>query len=358
MDGEQLSGHSTAQSAVPKDVTRIMAAEGNLHHIQPLRTFPGWVDTQVRLKTRILDDAGGMRRLHLLLCAALACASLAGLSPAHAMHAEDPEDEEMWEYIKVGGMDTDSTVDLSINSNCRRVGSKECEYFGLRDGTVRWNEHAGYYDALMVPSGRAHHASQLLLRYPPDDPWKWELHCAWFSGSEGKGTVAIAHSKMERFSNQWTDSREVAVNEGRSAQNPVFLWNNETDTIHLLHTSQRGADQGTSRVQEVTSTDGGDRWSDVDIIINDRDGTFLRNHPIRSLDGAWLLPVYHTPKGLHDHKSQFSEMLRSDDDAKTWKPIAVMAPPPMAFVQPSVVRLANNSLVAFFRDRRDVAIAK
>jgi predicted neuraminidase len=137
----------------------------------------------------------------------------------------------------------------------------------------------------------------------------------------------------------------------------VFLWNNETDVIHLLHTSQQGKDQGTSRIQEVTSSDGGDRWSRVDILY-DKEGTFLRNHPIRSLDGAWLLPVYHTPLGLWDHASQYSEMMRSDDDGKTWEPIAIMAPPPMACVQPSVVRLANDSLVSFFRDRRDVAIYK
>lgn len=301
----------------------------------------------------------GKMRAQLPALALLICLALASLPGSNAMHFDDEVDVEMWEQLQSSGGDEEPTnaTELTINSNCRRVGSKECEYFGLRDGTVRWNENAGYYEALMVPSGNAHHASQLMLRHPPEHPWRWELHCAWFSGSEGKGTVSIAHTKMERFSNQWTDSREVATNNGRSAQNPVFLWDNATDTIHLLHTSQRGPDQGTSRIQEVTSTDGGDRWSRIDIIY-DKEGTFLRNHPIRALDGAWLLPVYHTPKGLHDHKSQYSEMMRSEDDGKTWNAISIMAPPPMALVQPTVVRLANNSLVAFFRDRRDVAIAK
>ena len=139
---------------------------------------------------------------------------------------------------------------------------------------------------------------------------------------------------------------------GRSAQNPVWLYLKESDTLHLMHTSQKGRDQGTSRVMQLTSLDGGRTWSKPKTII-EHSGTFLRNHPIQALDGSWLLPVYHTPKGLFDHKSQYSEVQRSTDEGKSWEPLAMMAPPPMALVQPSIVRLANNFLLSFFRDRRD-----
>jgi hypothetical protein len=151
------------------------------------------------------------------LAALVACLAVASVPAARAF--DDDLDIQMFDDL----WSNNGTIDaeLTINSNCRTVSRKECEYFGKRDGTVRWNGEAGYWEALLVPSGRAHHAPQLLLRHPPEHPWRWELHAAWFSGSEGRGTVAIAHSKMERFSNQWTDSREVAVNSGRSAQNPV-----------------------------------------------------------------------------------------------------------------------------------------
>jgi predicted neuraminidase len=72
---------------------------------------------------------------------------------------------------------------------------------------------------------------------------------AWFTGEEGMAGVAIAMSRLARSSQKWETPVVVSVHPGHSNQNPVLFLDPETQTLHLLHTSQKaGQGQGTSKV--------------------------------------------------------------------------------------------------------------
>mmetsp|Transcript_37344 Transcript_37344/g.95466 ORF Transcript_37344/g.95466 Transcript_37344/m.95466 type:complete len:324 (+) Transcript_37344:562-1533(+) len=165
-------------------------------------------------------------------------------------------------------------------------------------------------------------------------------------------------SHLGRNGTAWSTPRIAAVQPGRSLQNPVWLWDESADTIHLMYTSQRGKNQGTAAVQVSNSTDGGRRWSLPQVVFA-TPGAFLKNAPIKGLDGEWLLPMYYTPKGIGNIPSQWSDMRHSQDGGATWSPGIVMTGKGLGLVQPTVVRLADNAtgeptreLVAFFRSRK------
>ncbi|KAK3256523.1 hypothetical protein CYMTET_34345 [Cymbomonas tetramitiformis] len=67
-------------------------------------------------------------------------------------------------------------------------------------------------------------------------------------------------------------------------------------------------------------------------------------------DTEWLLPMYYTPDGFFEHASQYSTIQRSSDGGATWTE-DVMEGTLGKLVQPTVLRLKDRSLLAFFRSR-------
>eukprot|EP00192_Tetraselmis_astigmatica_P004589 CAMPEP_0117655368 /NCGR_PEP_ID=MMETSP0804-20121206/4242_1 /TAXON_ID=1074897 /ORGANISM="Tetraselmis astigmatica, Strain CCMP880" /LENGTH=479 /DNA_ID=CAMNT_0005461715 /DNA_START=264 /DNA_END=1703 /DNA_ORIENTATION=- len=231
-----------------------------------------------------------------------------------------------------------------------------------RDGVLRTQED-GHVVAILPPSAFEHHAPQLLIyRQPWQPPHQWTLLCAWFSGVEGRGTVSLMVSRLEWNASHWSPPVQAVAHPGRSLQNPVWLWDELQDSILLMHTSQKGMDQGTALVQVVESKDGGKTWDGLRTLFS-APGAFLKNHPLRDLAGNWLLPMYYTPRGMSNVPSQYSELRRSQDGGQSWSFVANLAEQGTGLVQPSVVRLQNSlpdgrsgqpspNLVAFFRSRR------
>lgn len=167
--------------------------------------------------------------------------------------------------------------------------------------------------------------------------------------------VAIVVTRLPAGSSQWTRPAVVSRQADRSNQNPVLVYDRPSGALSLLHTSQvafRG--QGTSEVLHLHSSDGGATWSRPEP-YDWPHGAFVRNAalPARLAGKAvLLLPMYYTPDGFFEHSSQFSAVRRSFDGGRTWPDEVEMAGTRGRLVQPTVVRLRDGRLKAFFRDRR------
>ncbi|KAK3240557.1 hypothetical protein CYMTET_49610 [Cymbomonas tetramitiformis] len=209
----------------------------------------------------------------------------------------------------------------------------------------------GPYSALMqdVVTGResSNHGSNL-LEIP-----NGTLLLTWFSGPfEGESGVAIVLSRLDPGSQRWTRPVEISVEVGRSAQNPVLFYDNKNSALMLLHTSQLAKKgQATAEVRQLKSLDMGATWQPHTVPFHDP-GAFVRNSLLHSQDGeSVLLPMYYTPDGFAKFRTHYSTLRRTSDGGATWTETH-MTQKGEWLAQPSVVRLANDTLVAFFRDRR------
>jgi predicted neuraminidase len=213
------------------------------------------------------------------------------------------------------------------------------------DGLQRANSGEGYIESYLPVLYPSSHAANLLQLRNGD------LLCVWFSGTwEGKSGVGIVISRRAKGSKRWGPARLIDRREAESFQNPV-LFEAPDGTVHLFHTTQK-ADEGeaNSQVLHTISIDHGKTWSSPQVLFA-KGGSFTR-HPLEVLpDGAWLLPMtYVTSKGIgQGSETNYPAMEISRDNGKTWT--ECLLPKAEGKVQPTVVKLAANEYVAFFRDR-------
>lgn len=109
-------------------------------------------------------------------------------------------------------------------------------------------------------------------------------------------------------------------------------------------------------IYELSSADGGATWSTpTKSKAASFPGAFPRNRIIPALDGGLLFPIYNAGKD-NPFKANFAIIERSSTDAgrKAWTEHDIKGSADL--VQPTVVRLPNGSLRAWFRDRRSEAI--
>lgn len=213
------------------------------------------------------------------------------------------------------------------------------------DGVQRANPGEGYTEAYLPVLYPSSHAANLLQLRNGD------LLCVWFSGTwEGKSGVGIVISRLAKRAKKWEPARLIDRREGESFQNPV-LFEALDGTLHLFHTTQK-ADEGeaNSQVLNVISTDHGKTWSAPQVLFT-KGGSFTRHPLLIEPNGAWLLPMtYVTSKGIgQGAETNYPVMEISRDHGKTWTECLI--PKAEAKVQPTVVELAANKYVAFFRDR-------
>jgi predicted neuraminidase len=64
------------------------------------------------------------------------------------------------------------------------------------------------------------------------------LAVAWFTGGENTPNCSIAVSLLEVGSQQFTAGVIVSERVNYTNQNPVLYWDNQTQILHLYHTSQ------------------------------------------------------------------------------------------------------------------------
>jgi hypothetical protein len=100
------------------------------------------------------------------------------------------------------------------------------------DGIIHRSTDGSSY-AFLSPPETGDHASFIEEMTPSGT-----LAVAWFTGGEGQPNCSIAVSLLEVGSQQFTAGVIVSERVNYTNQNPVLYWDNETQILHLYHTSQ------------------------------------------------------------------------------------------------------------------------
>jgi predicted neuraminidase len=218
------------------------------------------------------------------------------------------------------------------------------------DGRERKDPASDTVDAYLPVLYPSSHAANLLQLKNGD------VLCVWFSGTwEGDSNVGIVISRLPKGASRWTATKLIDRHEGESYQNPV-IFEAQDGTVHLFHTTQ-GANVGeaNAHVLHATSLDHGVTWS-APVLLFDKPGSFTR-HPLLVLaGGAWMLPLtYVTSAGIgKGADTNYSSTMLSKDNGAHWSECLI--PDSQGKVQPTVVALAPDRLVAFFRSRASDSI--
>ncbi len=150
------------------------------------------------------------------------------------------------------------------------------------------------------------HASTVLRR--PDG----KFLVSWFGGTEEKDDDVGVWLSIGR-PNEWSKPQEIAKIREDPHWNPV-LFQAPDETIYLYFKVGKEIDHWETWV--ITSTDGGNSWSEAtELVADDKGGRGpVRNKPILLSDGTWLAGASH-----EDNRVWNAFTDRSTDGGKTWQ---------------------------------------
>eukprot|EP00239_Pterosperma_sp_CCMP1384_P001783 CAMPEP_0197848218 /NCGR_PEP_ID=MMETSP1438-20131217/7991_1 /TAXON_ID=1461541 /ORGANISM="Pterosperma sp., Strain CCMP1384" /LENGTH=394 /DNA_ID=CAMNT_0043460361 /DNA_START=122 /DNA_END=1306 /DNA_ORIENTATION=- len=213
------------------------------------------------------------------------------------------------------------------------------------DGVVK-PAGPGRYDAYLPPPYKTNHAS-FIEKLPSGD-----MVMAWFSGTkEGKNDVSIVVSHL--VNNVWSKPFVVSRRDGYSNQNPVLFYDEDTNKLHLFHSSQPASKGEThASVWYLVAADGRgltpEAWSKP-VEIFSKAGSFTKNRVLKRLDKTWILPMYYSSKPNYS----WIKTLNPGEDPSTASWGDVSYEESNLLVQPTVIRLhpGGSTLISFFRDR-------
>jgi len=179
------------------------------------------------------------------------------------------------------------------------------------------------------------------------------LGCVWFGGTqEGIPDISVYFSRLKFGADRWPDPVKLSDDATRSEQNPI-LFNAPNGELWLLHTAQLGGNQDTALVRRRISTDDGRSWGEPHTMIEPGPdyGVFVRQPPVVTPDGLWLLPGFRcvTPKqGKWVGDADISEVHVSADQGRSWTSHEV--PESTGCVHMSIVP-TSDGYAGFFRSR-------
>lgn len=176
-----------------------------------------------------------------------------------------------------------------------------------------------------------------------------DLYLVYYGGAGEYATeTAVFGSRKKKGGTGWSDPKPIARDPFRSLGNAV-VWQAPDGVVWLFYVVRFGQTWSTSRIQAKISTDNAETWSDAFTIALEP-GMMVRNRPIVLSSGDYLLPVYHETG--HDTESvgpdSVSLFLRFDRQTKVWTKMGAITSP-TGNIQPAVVELAPNHLIAYCR---------
>jgi predicted neuraminidase len=176
-----------------------------------------------------------------------------------------------------------------------------------------------------------------------------DLYLVYYGGDGEYATdTAVFGSRLEKAQTQWTRPKPIAHDPFRSVGNGV-IWEAPDGVIWLFYVVRYGETWSTSRLQFKISHDNALTWSDASVLSLDL-GDMVRGRPIVLNNGDYLLPIYHETG--HDPESvgpdSTSLFLRYDPNKKTWTKTGPIRSP-KGNIQPAVVQLTDNDLIAYCR---------
>lgn len=176
-----------------------------------------------------------------------------------------------------------------------------------------------------------------------------DLYIAYYGGDgEYAEQTAVYGMRKKKGESRWSDPKIIADTPFFSDGNGV-IWQAPDGVVWLFYVCRLGDTWSTSRIKAKISHDGAQTWSDSFMVALD-EGMMVRSRPIVLEGGDYLLPVYHETG--HDTEvvgaDSTSLFLRFDPRTKKWSrstPIRSVK----GNIQPSVVQLSNDHLVAYCR---------
>lgn len=215
-----------------------------------------------------------------------------------------------------------------------------------RNGLIQPLTQNQHYCSAMLPSHYPQNHASNLLFLPNGD-----LLCSWFAGTqEGVSDISIVCSRLRKGSKQWEEPIKLSNDPDRSEQNPV-LFLAPDGILWLLWTAQRAGNQDTAIVRYLTSTDLGETWQEIKVLI-DKPGTFIRQPIVVLPNNNWLLPVFYCktkPNEKWVGNYDTSAVLISENQGKTWRNVDV--PNSTGCVHMCITPLKNGGLIALYRSR-------
>jgi predicted neuraminidase len=176
-----------------------------------------------------------------------------------------------------------------------------------------------------------------------------DLYIAYYGGDgEYAEVTAVYGMRKKKGEAKWSAPKIIADTPFYSDGNAV-VWQGPQGVVWLFYVCRFGDTWSTSRIKAKLSHDGGQTWSDSFLVALE-EGMMVRSRPLLLADGDYLLPVYHETG--HDTElvgaDSTSLFLRFDPKKKKWSESSRIRSA-KGNIQPSVVQLSNDHLVAYCR---------
>ena len=177
-----------------------------------------------------------------------------------------------------------------------------------------------------------------------------DLYLAYYGGGgEYVGDSCVWGMRKAAGSSEWTKPAVIADTPFHTEGNPV-IWQAPDGVLWLFYVQNYGDTWSDSRVKGKISKDHGQTWSDSFMVAWEK-GMMVRNYPVEMDDGHFLLPVYRETG--HDREIVGSDtvslVLDYDPTNHTWTPSTQPIVSPQGNLQPAVVRLEGDHLIAYCR---------
>lgn len=176
-----------------------------------------------------------------------------------------------------------------------------------------------------------------------------DLYIAYYGGDgEYAEETAVYGMRKKQGESKWSSPKIIADTPFYSDGNAV-VWQAPDGLVWLFYVCRFGDTWSTSRIKAKLSRDDGQTWSDSFMVAME-EGMMVRSRPLLLANGDYLLPIYHETG--HDTESvgpdSTSLFLRFDPKKKKWSESARIRSP-KGNIQPSVVQLTGDTLVAYCR---------
>jgi len=176
-----------------------------------------------------------------------------------------------------------------------------------------------------------------------------DLYIAYYGGDgEYADQTAVYGMRKKKGEENWSKPEIIADTPFYSDGNGV-VWQAPDGLVWLFYVCRFGDTWSTSRIKAKISRDGAHTWSDSFFVALE-EGMMVRSRPLLLADGDYLLPVYRETG--HDKEvvgpDSVSLFMRFNPKTQKWTQSGPIRSK-RGNIQPSVVQLDNNHLIAYCR---------